>query len=261
MPLDPMVAGAISVFFLLGAIVSSFIGVLVARMHTGQSFLTGRSHCDACNATLAPLTLVPILSFVASGGRATCCGTRLSTLSPLTEILLGSLFVLSYLTVGYTLVLLGMLIALSLLLALVLYDLTHQILPPTLLYLFIAVSAVTSFIGASSYASFLQTALVAFLIALSLLAIHIFSRGRAMGFADAPFVFGLALLVGSAALPGFVFSFWIGAVVGIVLLLKRPHGSRMGVEVPFAPFLAAGFLLAYFTQWNPFVLTVTLLNH
>ena len=24
----------------------------------------------------------------------------------------------------------------------------------------------------------------------------------------------------------------------------------MGIEVPFAPFLAAGFLLAYFTQWN-----------
>jgi prepilin signal peptidase PulO-like enzyme (type II secretory pathway) len=32
----------------------------------------------------------------------------------------------------------------------------------------------------------------------------------------------------------------------------------MGVEVPFAPFLAAGFLLAYFTAWNPFTLIATL---
>jgi prepilin signal peptidase PulO-like enzyme (type II secretory pathway) len=33
----------------------------------------------------------------------------------------------------------------------------------------------------------------------------------------------------------------------------RPKGSRIGVEVPFAPFLAAGFILAYVTQWNPFL--------
>jgi len=25
----------------------------------------------------------------------------------------------------------------------------------------------------------------------------------------------------------------------------------MGIEVPFVPFLAAGYLLAFFTQWNP----------
>jgi len=47
-------------------------------------------------------------------------------------------------------------------------------------------------------------------------------------------------------------------VVGIVLLARAPRGARMGIEVPFAPFLAAGFLLAYFTQWDPFALSTTL---
>lgn len=72
-----------------------------------------------------------------------------------------------------------------------------------------------------------------------------------MGLADSPLVFGLAMLAGPSALAGFVFSFWIGAVIGLGVLAGRPRGSRMGVEVPFAPYLAAGFLLAYFTQWNP----------
>jgi prepilin signal peptidase PulO-like enzyme (type II secretory pathway) len=89
-------------------------------------------------------------------------------------------------------------------------------------------------------------------------ALHYVSGGRLMGFSDAPLVFALALLVGPAAIPGFAFSFWIGAVVGIFLLLGRPAGSRMGVEVPLAPFLAAGFLLAYFTSWNPFALSLLL---
>ena len=75
-------------------------------------------------------------------------------------------------------------------------------------------------------------------------------EGVLLGGVYALFALGLSLLVGSAAFSGFIFSFWIGAVIGIVILLKRPSGSRMGVEVPFAPFLAAGFLLAFVTQWN-----------
>jgi prepilin signal peptidase PulO-like enzyme (type II secretory pathway) len=122
-----------------------------------------------------------------------------------------------------------------------------------LLAFFIVASAVTGFLIASSISEFINSLLTALLIALSIALIHFFSRGRAMGLADAPLVFGLALLTGPSAFPGFVFSFWIGAVIGIIILLKRPAGTRMGVEVPFAPFLAAGFILAYFTQWNPFI--------
>jgi prepilin signal peptidase PulO-like enzyme (type II secretory pathway) len=150
-----------------------------------------------------------------------------------------------------------MLLALALALALVLYDLAHQILPAVLLYPFVAASAFVSISSAVSLDDWQKTAGIALILALILAAIHFFSRGRAMGFADAPFVFGLALLVGApTALPGFVFSFWIGALVGIVVLYRRPAGSRIGIEVPFAPFLAAGFLLAYFTQWNPFILII-----
>lgn len=239
--------------FILGAIVASFVGVLVARLNTGQGFFAGRSRCDACNAPLTPFALVPIVSYFASGGRALCCGARLSLFAPVTEFLLGFLFVLSYFTLGFTLPLAPFLLSLSLLLALILYDLAHQILPSTLLALFVAASATTDFFLAPSFAVFSGTLLTAFLVALFLALIHFFSRGRAIGLADAPFAFGLSLLVGSSAFPGFVFSFWIGAAVGIIILAHRPRGSRMGVEVPFAPFLAAGFLLAYFTQWNPFI--------
>jgi prepilin signal peptidase PulO-like enzyme (type II secretory pathway) len=240
--------------FLLGAIIASFVGVLVARLNTGQSFLVGRSHCDACGKSLTPLSLVPIISYIASGGRAQCCGAHLSLMSPLSEVLLGCLFVLAYLFLGLSNALLCLLLSLALLLALVLYDLMHQILPPPLLYTFVGSSALTGFLTASSLTEYYWTLLIAFCIALSLAAIHFFSRGRAMGLADAPFAFGLAVLSGPVAISGFIFSFWIGAVVGIALLAQRPVGSRMGVEVPFAPFLSAGFLLAYFTQWNLFTL-------
>ena len=251
----PMDALFVVLLFVLGAIVASFVGVVVARLHTGQSILLGRSRCDACGVPLSPLSLIPIASYVIFCCHARCCGTRLSLMAPFSEALLGSLFVVAYLNLGLSVSLLFFLLALSVLLALVLYDLMHQILPPSLLIIFVATAAASSF-EASFPGTFLWTFLVAVLIGGSLAAIHFFSQGRAMGLADAPLSFGLALLVGPAAFSGFIFSFWIGAVIGIVLLARRPLGSRMNTEVPFAPFLAAGFLLAYFTQWNPFILLI-----
>jgi len=246
------------IFFALGAIIASFVGVIVARLNTGQSFLSGRSHCDACNSPLSFFALVPIFSYIIVAGRARCCGAFLSPYAPLTELLLGSLFALSYFMLGLESALLFLLLSLSVLLSLVLYDLEHQILPAALLILFVITSAITSFLLNPSLVAFSNSIIVALLFALFLALIHFLSRGRAIGFADVPLVFGLALLVGPAALPGFVFSFWIGAIVGIFILAKRPKGHRMRVEVPFAPFLAAGFLLAYFTQWNPFIFIAVL---
>lgn len=244
-------------FFLLGAVIASFAGVVAARLNTGQGFLTGRSRCDACGKELAPRSLFPIVSFVMSWGRAVCCGARISFWSPITEGVLGVLFVLSYHALGLSAALLLQCIALSLLLALVLYDFAHQILPTALLYPFVGVAILLAYVND---AAFVQTFLIASAIAGSLVLVHILSRGRAMGLADAPLAFGLSMLGGASAVSGFVFSFWIGAVIGIVLLARRPHGSRMNSEVPFAPFLAAGFLLAYFTQWNPFIFVASLMR-
>lgn len=247
--------------FVLGALAASFVGVIVARLNTGGSALVGRSRCDACNEVLSPFSLAPIVSFCAAGGRAQCCGARLARSSPLSELLLGGLFVLAYMRLGFAYALPFMLLSFALLLALVLYDLSHQVLPPALLLSFVLAAAATAAARTPSPEEFLPVLFTALLLAAILALIHILSRGKAMGLADAPLVFGLALLVGPAALPGFIFSFWIGALLGIVILARRPRGSRMGVEVPFAPFLAAGFLISYFTQWNPFIFVAALSSH
>ena len=237
-------------FFGLGTILASFVGVLAARLYTGQSMFGGRSRCDACGRELGPFALVPIASYVFSGGRARCCGARISSVAPLSELLLGILFAFSFQMLGLTLALLFFLVALAALLALVLYDFAHQILPTPFLIIFLSASLAYAVFSSSNTQTLFLSLITALGCGLLLALVHILSRGRAMGLADAPLVVGLALLSGPLALSGFVFSFWVGGAVGIVVLLGRPAGSRMGVEVPFAPFLAAGFLLAIFTGWN-----------
>lgn len=56
----------------LGAIAGSFAATLLVRWPQGRR-LGGRSRCDGCAAPLAPLELVPVLSFAAQRGRCRRC--------------------------------------------------------------------------------------------------------------------------------------------------------------------------------------------
>lgn len=237
--------------FFLGAILASFAGVCVERIGTGQSWTRGRSRCNACNRNLTPKDLVPVFSWIFYKGRCRTCTSKVPVRYPLSEVILGTLFVLSYVWYGISLEL-GILYVLYFLLAIiVLYDIRHTIVPFKLSLLLILLGAFTVFISAPDVHAGANTFLIAGCIGLGFFLLHVVSGGRWMGLGDTPVAIALSLMVGSQALSGLLFSFWIGAVIGILILVATPKGRRMGIEVPFVPFLAAGYLLALFTQWNP----------
>ena len=241
------------VFAVLGAIAGSFAGAVSERLYTGQSWFSGRSACDACGTQLAPRDLVPIISWLFSGGRCRFCGAVLSPRYLIVESIAAAIFVFSYRTIGLSLALPFLLVALTLLFIIVLYDLRHTIIPYGLSALLGAVSFIYFVLTVENGEQAGLTLFLGGLFALAFLALHVFSRGRAMGLGDAPLVLFLSLLAEGQAFAGLLFSFWIGAVIGIVILVRAPRGARIGIEVPFAPFLAAGFLLALFIPWNPLI--------
>ncbi|HVX91420.1 MAG TPA: prepilin peptidase [Candidatus Paceibacterota bacterium] len=239
-------------FFILGAILASFAGVVAERSFTGQAWHSGRSRCDACARVLTMFDLVPVVSWVLAGGKCRTCRARIPGSYALAELLLGLAFVFSYARLGLTFALVPFLIALVVLTAIVFYDLRHMVVPVPFSAWFIALGVAYLGLSFTTVAVLYTTLALAAGIALFFFLLYAVSGGRAMGLGDTPVAFGLALLTGSAALAGLAFSFWIGAGVGIIMLWGRPKGHRMGIEVPLVPFLALGFLLAYFTQWNPF---------
>ncbi len=187
-------------------------------------------------------------------GRCRQCGARVPLAYSVFEALVGIAFAWSYLTIGVAHVALPLIVFLLALLTLgfiVMYDLRHMIVPPAASALLSALALIFAFLAAPSMHALGLRIAVAGIIGLIFFLLHVLSRGRAMGLGDAPVAFALSLLVGSQAVAGIMFSFWIGAVIGIIILARRRGGPTMGIEVPFVPFLALGFLLAYFTQWNP----------
>lgn len=239
---------------LLGAVLASFIGVIAERMYTGQSWSRGRSRCDSCARTLTALDLIPVVSWLASFGRCRGCGALVSVRYVLGEALLASLFVLSYFMLGPSFALLSFLALLAVLFFIVVYDLRHTVIPSEASALLLALSLLYALLTTPSMLELGGTLFASGMIGAAFFLAYVLSRGRAMGLGDAPVALSLALVAGDNALSGLLFSFWIGAVVGIAILVMRRGGPKMGLEVPFAPFLAAGFLLAHFTGWNPFLM-------
>jgi leader peptidase (prepilin peptidase) / N-methyltransferase len=70
-----------------------------------------------------------------------------------------------------------------------------------------------------------------------------FSKGKAMGFGDVKLAPALVLFLGaSKGVLAILLSFWIGAIVGIILMLGKKAGWKS--EIPFGPFLTLGAFIA-----------------
>jgi leader peptidase (prepilin peptidase)/N-methyltransferase len=238
-------------FFIFGAVLASLLCVISERIYTGQSWLRGRSRCNSFRKQLTVLDLVPIFSLLLSRGRCRGCSARIPLAYSLLEAALGVLFAVSYITLGLSIQLALFLCALVVLFFIVVYDLRHTLVPWESSLSLIALSMLFAWFRAPNVHSLEVTLIVAGCIGLFFFLLYALSSGRWMGLGDTPVAFALSLLVGSAAIPGLLFSFWIGAAIGILILVVRRGGPTMGIEVPFVPFLALGYMLAFFTQWNP----------
>ncbi|PYE55365.1 prepilin peptidase [Deinococcus yavapaiensis] len=84
MTLDLYVAIILAV---LGALIGSFSNVLIHRLPRKQSVAFPPSACPNCGHRLAPLDLVPILSWVALGRKCRYCGAPINGRYPLVELL------------------------------------------------------------------------------------------------------------------------------------------------------------------------------
>lgn len=79
----------------LGAIVGSFLNVVIYRLPRGDFFARGaRSVCPACNAPIVWFDNVPVFGWLMLRGKARCCGARISIRYPFVEVLTAASFFL-----------------------------------------------------------------------------------------------------------------------------------------------------------------------
>ena len=75
--------------FILGCCLGSFADCMAVRLVSGQSVLSGRSHCDSCGHVLGVLDLFPVLSWLLLKGKCRYCGAKIPPESFITELIAG----------------------------------------------------------------------------------------------------------------------------------------------------------------------------
>ena len=75
--------------FILGCCLGSFADCAAVRLVSGQSVLSGRSHCDSCGHVLGVLDLFPVLSWLLLKGKCRYCGAKIPPESFITELIAG----------------------------------------------------------------------------------------------------------------------------------------------------------------------------
>lgn len=119
---------------IFGAIIGSFLNVVIHRVPREESIVSPSSRCPSCGKAIAFYDNVPILSYLALRGRCRSCKAHISPRYPAVELLIGLLWVAVAMHDGLTWVLPFDLIFVTAIVALIFIDAEHMILPNVITY-------------------------------------------------------------------------------------------------------------------------------
>ena len=216
-----------------------------------------RSACPHCGAPITALQNIPVVSWLALGGKCAACKAPISARYPIVELATAVLSAVVAWHFGWHWQTLAALVFTWILVALTVIDLDHQLLPDVLtlpllwlgLLLTVAwqpglrapapVDPVSAIVGAA--AGYLSLWLVYWAFKLA-------TGKEGMGYGDFKLFAAFGAWMGWQMLPLIILlSAVTGAVVGIALIVAR--GRDRNVPIPFGPYLAAAGWIALL--WGP----------
>ena len=257
--------------FILGAMVGSFLNVVIHRVPNELSIVYPNSACPNCKKAIAPYDNIPILSWLILGAKCRNCHGKISARYPAVELLTALLWLLVYSQIGFNWYLPVALIFTTTMVALIFIDAENMILPNVITYpllvfaLFVRIlyplMSVENYFTDMKYApltmfhdspAWLVSIIGAILGGLmgggSLWLVGaIWKKLRgvdAMGLGDVKMMFAVGALLGwRLTLLSIFLGAFSGAVIG-VFLIARQKDKNMQTQIPFGIFLGIGSILA-----------------
>jgi leader peptidase (prepilin peptidase)/N-methyltransferase len=229
-------AAEIAAAALLGALLGSFLNVVVWRLPRGESLVAPRSRCPECGTPIAPRDNVPVLSWLFLRGRCRHCGAPISPRYPAVELLTAAAFGAVVAVRGFDEGLIVELPFVAALIALAAIDFDHRLLPnkivyPMAVYGVVAVALVDT--------DDLVEHLIAGAGAFAFLLIAVIAYPRGMGMGDVKLGGAMGLYLGVSVIPALLVAFFTGTLVGLGIIAREGVEARKKA-VPFGVFLAIG---------------------
>lgn len=241
----------ISIFiFILGLIFGSFFNVVGLRSPKKETFINDRSYCPFCKHTLAWYELIPVFSFMIQAGKCRHCKKKIPVTYAVVELLTGFLFVCSYLATGLSMELLVALFFVSMLMIVLVSDITYMLIENKVLLFFLPIFIILRLIEPlEPWWSSIAGAAVGF----GIVFIIILISGGGMGAGDMKLFGVLGIVLGvSQVIVAFFLACLIGTVIGILFISLKIIKRKQ--PVPFGPYIICASIIAYFygqriVQW------------
>ena len=229
--------------FIFAITIGSFLNVCIYRIPAEKSIVRPPSSCGGCGHQLAWKDLFPILSYLILKGKCRYCNTKVSLRYPLVEFMTGVLISILYLKfgLGYEFIKYSILVFFLIVIALIDYDTTdvYSITTIPAIVLGTIFVFIESFQGVLGIGDFFKNFLVgmsgAIICGVIIGAICYFTGGMGEGDIEIA-VLGGVFLGGQLSIFMILFSFIIGALVGIVLILSKK--KKKSDYIPFGPSIA-----------------------
>ncbi|MDF1578344.1 MAG: prepilin peptidase [Desulfurivibrionaceae bacterium] len=229
-----------TICILLGAIVGSFLNVVILRLpEEGGSIVFPSSHCPGCRTGLRWYDNIPIVSFIMLRGRCRYCKMAISRQYPLVELGMAVIAYALYARFSLSILFGIYFVFCAALLAIIVIDCRHQIIPDAISLPGIPLGFAASFINPvttwqSSAIGILLGGGILYAIALGY---YLFTKREGMGGGDIKLLAMIGAFLGWQSLPFVIFgSSLLGSVIGIGAMLKQGKGGK--TVIPYGPFLS-----------------------
>ncbi len=231
-----------AVFYVLAALfgicVGSFLNVCIYRIPKKESIVVVPSHCMSCGKKLHWYELIPIFSYIFLRGKCSGCKAKISPQYCIVEATTGALWALVYFVKGAAVDTILIQLLVSALLVIAVIDARTKEIPFPVV-IFIAVLGAIRIIF--YHESWRDIVLGPVVMAALFLAIIFISDGRAMGGGDYKLCTAMGLFLGlKLTFLGLV----IGCILGSIIHVARMIIQKVGRELAFGPYLAAGFAIS-----------------
>ncbi len=227
-----------TIVFLYGIIIGSFLNVCILRIPAGESIVTGRSHCDNCNAKIKWYDLIPILSFLLLRGSCRNCKIKISIQYPMIEALNGILYVLVFYCIGVSYLSVIYCLVLSALIVLSIIDLRTNTIPFGI-NIFIFLTGIVRL--AMDYRNFYHYIIGFFAVSSFLYLIYLVTKGKGIGGGDIKLMAAAGLLLGWKLI---ILAFFLGCIYGSIIHPIRMRFFKQGKVLAFGPYLSVGIITA-----------------
>lgn len=242
----------LTLIFMIGITIGSFLNVLIDRLPRGESIM-GRSYCEYCKHKLSWFDLFPLVSCLMLSGRCRYCNKKIPLGILFIELLTGVLFMLSFIYLGNTIQEKALyLVIVSSLIVVFFADVKYMIIPDSI-QLSIAIASFLLLLIRGLTLQILETRISAAVVTmLPLLIIYKFTKGKGMGFGDVKLALTIGLLFGlfGGALVLYI-AFVTGSLTGLLLIIVKR--KKLKQTIAFGPFLVIGITTMLF--WGNQIVT------